>query len=86
MVSAWHYASELIQVCQDVQLSRDPWGSIELELYRDPRWIVSISIDQESCYWAALLGDWDPRGSCLISEGIPAKLLDVINAFHTQKE
>ncbi len=51
-------------------------GHINLEWYRQPRRILSMSVSPEGMlYWAALFGIEDPRGSCPFYGDIPETIL-----------
>jgi len=54
----------------------EPDGHINLEWYRNPRSLLTVSIAPDNrLYWAALLGSEDPRGSCRFVDRIPRSLL-----------
>ncbi len=54
----------------------EPDGHINLEWYRNPRNLLTVSIGPENrLYWAALIGSEDPRGSCRFVDRIPKTLL-----------
>jgi hypothetical protein len=54
----------------------EPDGQLTLEWYRTTNWLLSVSVSPEgTLYWAALLGDEDPRGSCRYEGKIPDTIL-----------
>lgn len=60
-------------------IGAEPDGQLELEWYRDPHWTISVSISPERIlYYAALLGNSDPRGSEPFFGEIPKRLLQLI--------
>jgi hypothetical protein len=57
----------------------EPDGHLTLEWYRHRHWTISVSVSPEGVlYYAALLGNSDPRGSELFLEKIPKRLLSLI--------
>lgn len=57
----------------------EPDGHLTFEWYRDPHWTISVSISPEGVlYYAALLGNSDPRGSEPFLGEIPKRLLNLI--------
>ncbi|MFH7245685.1 MAG: hypothetical protein ACHWZW_22870 [Spirulina sp.] len=57
----------------------EPDGHLTLEWYRDPHWTISVSISPDGVlYYAALLGNSDPRGSEPFLGTIPRRLLSLI--------
>jgi hypothetical protein len=57
-------------------ITAEPDGHINLEWYRQPRRILSVSISPDGMlYWAALFGIEDPRGSCPFYGDIPETIL-----------
>lgn len=57
----------------------EPDGHLTLEWYQDPHWTISVSISPEGVlYYAALLGNSDPRGSEPFLGEIPKRLLSLI--------
>lgn len=54
----------------------EPDGHVTLEWYRATNWLLSVSVSPEGMlYWAALLGDEDPRGSCPFEGEVPETIL-----------
>lgn len=54
----------------------EPDGHLTLEWYRATNLLLSVSVSPEgTLYWAALLGDEDPRGSCRFEGQIPQTIL-----------
>ncbi len=54
----------------------EPDGHVTLEWYRDTNWLLSVSVSPEGIlYYAALLGEEDPRGSCRFNGAIPETIL-----------
>lgn len=50
----------------------EPDGHVTLEWYRATNRMLSVSVSPEAMlYWAVLLGDEDPRGSCGFAEEVP---------------
>lgn len=57
----------------------EPDGHMTLDWYRDPHWTISVSVSPEGVlYYAALLGNSDPRGSEPFWGEIPKRLLSLI--------
>jgi hypothetical protein len=57
-------------------ITAEPDGHLDLEWYRHPRRILSVSVSPEGMlYWAALVGTEDPRGSCPFYGDIPDTIL-----------
>jgi hypothetical protein len=57
-------------------LGAEPDGHITLEWYRATNWLLSVSVSPEGMlYWAALLEDEDPRGSCRFDGEVPETIL-----------
>lgn len=60
-------------------IGAEPDGHLTLEWYRDPRWILSVSVSPEGIlHYAALLNDRDPRGSEQFFGVIPYRILELI--------
>lgn len=60
-------------------ISAEPDGSIALEWYRHPRWILSVSIHStRTIYYAALFGVENTRGSMPLFDELPATILNLI--------
>jgi hypothetical protein len=54
----------------------EPDGHITFEWYHATDWLLSVSASPEGMlYWAALLGDEDPRGSCRFNGDVPETIL-----------
>lgn len=54
----------------------EPDGHLTLEWYRATNWLLSVSVSPDGMlYWAALLGDEDPRGSCRFDRDVPETIL-----------
>jgi hypothetical protein len=50
----------------------EPDGHVTLEWYRATNWLLSVSVSPDGMlFWAALLGDEDPRGSCRFDGDVP---------------
>lgn len=61
------------------QVSLEPDGHINLEWYRSPRRVFSISIAAANrLHWAALIGTESPRGAVRYTDRIPQVILDQI--------
>ncbi len=57
----------------------EPDGHLTLEWYRNPRWILSVSISPEGIlYYAALFGTRDVQGSARFWVEIPQPILELI--------
>ncbi|MEN9225912.1 MAG: hypothetical protein Q6M54_10625 [Thermostichus sp. DRC_bins_24] len=57
----------------------EPDGHLTLEWYHTPHWTISVSVSPEGVlYYAALLGNSDPRGSEPFLGEIPKRLLSLI--------
>lgn len=60
-------------------VSHEPDGHINLEWYRSPRRVFSVSIAPNNrLHWAALLGTESPRGAAWYLDKIPPTILDLI--------
>jgi hypothetical protein len=54
----------------------EPDGHVTLEWYRATNWLLSVSMSPEGVlYYAALLGEEDPRGSCRFDGEVPETIL-----------
>jgi hypothetical protein len=54
----------------------EPDGHLTLEWYRATNRLLSVSISPEAMlYWAALVSDEDPRGSCRFAGEVPETIL-----------
>ena len=61
------------------EVSAEPDGHINLEWYRNPRRVLSVSIAPSNrLHWAALIGTESPRGAVRFIERIPKTILDQI--------
>lgn len=61
------------------EVSAEPDGHINLEWYRNPRRVVSVSIAPNNrLHWAALIGTESPRGAVRYIDRIPNMILDQI--------
>ena len=64
----------------------EPDGHLTLDWYRDPHWTISVSVSPEGkLYYAALLGNSDPRGSEPFLGEIPKRLLSLIQEVALSK-
>ena len=65
-------------------VSAEPDGHINLEWYRNPRRVISVSIGPaDRLHWAALIGSESPRGSVRLIDRIPESILRYISrVFH----
>jgi hypothetical protein len=60
-------------------VSREPDGHLNLEWYRSPRSVFSVSIAPNNrLHWAALIGTESPRGTSWFLNRIPISILDLI--------
>ena len=60
-------------------VSAEPDGYLALEWFRDPYWTISVSVSPEGVlYYAALLGNSDPRGSEPFLGELSERLLNLI--------
>jgi hypothetical protein len=65
----------------------EPDGHLTLDWYHDPHWTISVSVSPEGIlYYAALLGNSDPRGSEPFSGEIPKRLLRLIQEVALTKK
>ena len=54
----------------------EPDGQITLEWYRATNWLLTVSVSREgTLYYAALLGEEDPRGTCRFEGEVPETIL-----------
>ncbi|MFM7516788.1 MAG: hypothetical protein ACKO3V_07590 [Pirellula sp.] len=60
-------------------VAREPDGHLNLEWYRSPRRVFSVSIGSNNrLHWAALIGTESPRGTSWFLDRIPISILDLI--------
>jgi len=60
-------------------ISAEPDGHINLEWYRNPRRVISVSVaPSDRLHWAALIGSESPRGSARFIDRIPESILRYI--------
>lgn len=60
-------------------VTSEPDGHINLEWYRSPRRVISVSVAPNNrLHWAALIGTESPRGAVRYIESIPTTILDQI--------
>lgn len=58
------------------EITGEPDGEVNLEWYKNPRRLLSVSISADGLLrWAALIGEEDPRGSCRFHGEAPKTLL-----------
>lgn len=61
------------------EVSAEPDGHINLEWYRKPRRVVSVSIAPDNrLHWATLIGTESPRGTVRYIDRIPNLILGQI--------
>ncbi len=61
------------------EVTREPDGQINLEWYRSPCRIVSVSVAPNNrLYWAALIGTESPRGNSWYQDRIPFFIIELI--------
>lgn len=61
------------------EVASEPDGHINLEWYRSPRRVFSVSIGPNNrLHWAALIGTESPRGTARFIERVPSIILDQI--------
>ncbi len=74
--NAYVFIEALPPRCRLPEITAEPDGHLNLEWYRHPRRILSVSVSPEGAlYWAALFGTEDPRGSCSFFGEIPDTVL-----------
>ncbi len=57
-------------------VSAEPDGHINLEWYRNPRRVISVSVGPaDRLYWAALIGSESPRGCVRFIDRVPESIL-----------
>lgn len=57
-------------------IGAEPDGHVTLEWYRAANRLLSVSVSPEAMlYWAALVGEEDPRGSCRFDGQVPETIL-----------
>lgn len=57
-------------------VTAEPDGHLNLEWYKHPRRILSVSVSPTgTLHWAALIGSEDPRGSCRFLDELPQTIL-----------
>lgn len=57
-------------------VTAEPDGHLNLEWYKNPRRILSVSVSPSgTLHWAALIGSEDPRGSCRFLDELPQTIL-----------
>lgn len=62
--------------CSSPSVGAEPDGHVTLEWYRATNWLLSVSVSPEgTLFWAAMLGDEDPRGSCRFGGEVPETIL-----------
>jgi hypothetical protein len=67
------------------EITAEPDGHLDLEWYRHPRRILSVSVSPEGMlYWAALVGIENPRGSCPFYSNIPDTILYWIGRVYAE--
>ncbi len=60
-------------------VSAEPDGHINLEWYRNPRRVISVSVGPaDRLHWAALIGSESPRGSVRFIDRVPESILQYI--------
>lgn len=60
-------------------VSAEPDGHLAFDWFHAPHWTISVSVSPEGVlYYAALLGNSDPRGSEPFVSEIPERLLNLI--------
>lgn len=61
-------------------VSAEPDGHINLEWYRNPRRVISVSVGpSDRLHWAALIGSESPRGSVRFIDRVPESILRYIS-------
>lgn len=60
-------------------VSAEPDGHINLEWYRNPRRVISVSVaPSDRLHWAALIGSESPRGAVRFIDRVPESILHYI--------
>ncbi len=60
-------------------VSEEPDGNINLEWYRSPRRVISVSVaPSDRLHWAALIGSESRRGSVRFLDRVPESILRYI--------
>lgn len=60
-------------------VSAEPDGQINLEWYRSPRRVISVSVaPSDRLHWAALIGSESPRGAVRFIDRVPESILHYI--------
>ena len=68
------------------EVSIDPDGEVSLEWYREPRWVLSVSISRTGrLSYAALFGREKMHGTQYFESGIPQEILGMIRKLHSRK-
>ena len=76
MKTACRFVQALPLGCRLPTVVGEPDGHINLEWYRNPLSLLTVSIAPDNrLHWAALIGSEDPRGSCRFVDRIPKSLL-----------
>lgn len=80
MRNAWHFLTALPLGTEPPEISAESDGAITFEWYREPRKVLSTSVDPDgSIYYAALLGTSRRHGVDYAHDGVSKDLLDLIS-------
>lgn len=82
---AWNFLKSFPLDIAPLEIDAEPDGHINLEWYRSPRCILSISVDPDGyLHYAALVGNRKIYGSEKISSTVPKLILDLISEINPQ--
>ena len=74
--NAYRFIEALPVDCPLPSVGAEPDGHVSLEWYRATNRLLSVSVSPEGVlYYAALLADEDPRGSCRFDGEVPEMIL-----------
>jgi hypothetical protein len=77
--NAYRFIKALPYGCPLPSIGAEPDGHVTLDWYRATNWVLSVSVSPEGMlYYAALLGEEDPRGACRFDGEVPETILYLI--------